>query len=154
MKRTITNSKLANLILSKGFSTIMLFGFIFTKLRVLPKRVANHEMIHIKQFNFITLLATAVGLPLIAYHSAWWWLVLIPLTYYIAYLLEWLYWLITYSVTHSFETAREVAYYRISFEREAYSNEANDLYNSQRYGWGHFKYYLKKFTSDERGCNL
>lgn len=88
MKTIYYNSKLAKLILFGGYTTIMLFGFILTKLKELSETTIRHERIHQKQF-FECMEIAAIPSVLLAFYVSAWWLLLIPLFYYILYLTEW-----------------------------------------------------------------
>lgn len=88
MKTIYYNNKLAKLILFGGYTTIMLFGFILTKLKELSEATIRHERTHQKQFFECMEIAAIPSVLLSLYVSAWW-LLLIPLFYYILYLAEW-----------------------------------------------------------------
>lgn len=88
MKLIFLNSRLAKLILFGGYTTIMLFGFILTKLKELSETTIRHERIHQKQF-FECMEIAAIPSVLLAFYVSAWWLLLIPLFYYILYLAEW-----------------------------------------------------------------
>lgn len=85
MKLIFLDSPLAKLILFGGYTTIMLFGFILTKLKELSETIIRHERIHQKQFFECMEIAVIPSALLSLYVSAWW-LLLIPLFYYILYL--------------------------------------------------------------------
>lgn len=93
----------------KGFKAINLFGILFVRKECeLSQRDINHESIHTAQMK-----------------EMWY------IGFYIWYLIEWLYKLITI----------KNAYRNISFEREAYSNQ-NDMYylNAKRKKFAWVKY--------------
>lgn len=96
----------------KGFVAINLFGFIFARREYAPlnKKVVNHELIHTAQIRELVFIF-----------------------FYIWYGLEWLVRLIQYK---SFLDA----YYNISFEREAYTNEVNLSYLNTRKRFSFIKY--------------
>lgn len=83
----------------KGFSVVNLFGVLFTRVQRLSRRIINHEGIHTVQMKELGYIG-----------------------FYIIYLLEWLYRLVT----------TKNAYRSISFEREAYANESNPNYLKTR----------------------
>ena len=78
----------AKLILFGDYTTIMLFGFILTKLKELSETTIRHERTHQKQF-FECMEIAAIPSVLLAFYVSAWWLLLIPLFYYIIYLTEW-----------------------------------------------------------------
>jgi len=91
----------------KKFNGIVIYPFIFAHPNGLNERQLNHELIHIKQQRE---------------------LLVIP--FYILYLVEFLFRLIQYRNP-------SLAYYNISFEREAYTNERKVGYleNRKWYSW-------------------
>lgn len=111
MKTIYYNNKLAHLLLFSSYTTIMLFGFILTKLNELKPSTLRHETIHRKQFHECMALSLPIALPLCLFVS-WWFSLLIPAFYYILYVGEWIIRLFM----------RGNAYRNISFEREAYGN--------------------------------
>ncbi|WP_300486040.1 hypothetical protein [Flavobacterium sp.] len=99
----------------KGFRGITVFPFVFVVRKEDKKDTVflNHEKIHIRQQLELVLLPFFI----------W---------YGIEFLIRWR----QYGNRHT-------AYRNISFEREAYANEANPDYLSKRPFW-HFIKYLKK----------
>lgn len=100
-------------ILSFGFARAMaLYPFILTKvpLSEMPKVLINHEKIHLRQQIEMALIL-----------------------FYFWYLIEYLIKLIIFKNHY-------LAYRNISFEREAYNNETNLEYLSQRKFWSFLKY--------------
>lgn len=96
-----------------GFAAINLFGLLFVKKGVMvTPRLLNHERIHTRQM-----------------------LELLIVGFYLAYCIEWLAKLIAYG----FDNYR--AYRAISFEREAYANEADMDYLNKRSRYAFIKYY-------------
>ena len=85
----------------QGFSAINLFGVLFARKEYEPlsARTIRHEAIHTAQMKELGYIG-----------------------FYIIYLLEWLYRLVT----------TKNAYRSISFEREAYANQANKNYLKTR----------------------
>lgn len=92
-----------------GYSTINLFGILFTRSskKPLPQQTITHETIHTKQQ--IELLF--VG-------------------FYILYLIFWIFNLFKYKKSH-------LAYYMIPFEQEAYNHQNDPNYpkNRKLYSW-------------------
>lgn len=85
----------------KGFSAINIFGVLFARKEYEPlsARTIRHEAIHTAQMKELGYIG-----------------------FYIIYLLEWLYRLVT----------TKNAYRSISFEREAYANQTNKNYLKTR----------------------
>lgn len=100
----------------KGFAAINLFGIIIGRKEYgdLSKYELNHEKIHSRQI--VELL--------------W-------VFFYLLYFIEWLVRLIQYR-------NRLTAYYNISFEREAYSNDKNLNYLEDRRWYAFVNYVYKK----------
>lgn len=115
-----------NILPFKGFSAINLFGILFVKNNAKIDEVTiNHEAIHSKQFIELTTLA-AVVLVIIQ----WWFIFFAPFAFYVWYLIEWL-----------IRLPKGNAYRRLSFEREAYTNQSNMEYLKKRKAFSFFKYY-------------
>ena len=91
---------------------IALFPFIFIRKPEDKQNniLINHEKIHLRQQ-----------------------IELLVIFFYIFYVLEYYYWLFKLK-------NKDLAYRRISFEREAYANEADLAYLSKRRLWGFRKY--------------
>lgn len=130
MKTTYYNSPIAKLLLFSGYTTIMLFGFILTKLNTLPPSTLRHENIHRWQYVEGTVLSLPLVFLLCSLVS-WWFLLLVPVFYYILYVGEWLVRLLRPGN----------AYRNISFEKEAYQNQNNPGYLSERKWFAWVKYY-------------
>ncbi len=99
-------------IVPNGFTGITLYPFIFLKQKKLTKNktLLNHEKIHLKQQ-----------------------LELLIIFFYLFYVLEWLFKFIRYKNSY-------IAYKNISFEKEAYINEANLYYLKKRKLWAFTSY--------------
>lgn len=115
------NSKIAKFILQRGFSTIMLFGMIFTKLPQISEKTKIHEETHAAQwqdcvgigfvFNIIALF-TLFSFDVREY----WMFLFVPMPFvlfYIIYGIEWIINIIFRKMT-PFE-----AYLNIGFEKQA-----------------------------------
>ena len=96
----------------KGYVAINLFGIIFARKEFKPisERTLNHELIHTAQIKE-----------------------LLYIFFYLWYAIEWIVRLIQYR-------DRLSAYYNISFEREAYSNQNNLGYLKCRKKYRNLKY--------------
>lgn len=145
MKTIYYNSKLAKLILFGGYTTIMLFGFILTKLKELSETTIRHERTHQKQF-FECMEIAAIPSVLLSFHVSAWWLLLIPLFYYILYLAEWFVSFVYHLFTDDKIGDGKVnknAYRASAFEMEAKLNQDNPNYLKERKWGAWFRYYGK-----------
>lgn len=138
MKPIYYNNWLAKLLLLSGYSAMMLFGFIITKLNELSHSTILHERIHQRQYAECVLLSTILALPLVLFIS-WWWMLLIPAFYYLLYLGE--------CFVRLFMSGD--AYENLSFEREAYQNQGNSEYLKERKWFAWVRYYISKFTTEQ-----
>lgn len=113
-----------------GYKCINLFGILFVKNDAKIDEVTiNHEAIHSRQFVELMVLS-AVVLAIIR----WWLPLLSPLFFYVWYVVEYLIHLIRFKSNH-------IAYRRISFEREAYTNQGDVNYLPKR-TWFSFLNYI------------
>jgi len=96
----------------KGFVGLTLFPFIFLRTKNLKQKpiLINHEKIHLRQQ-----------------------LELLIVFFYMFYTIEWLIKLFKYK-------NRKIAYYNISFEKEAYAHEKNFNYVKEKRLWSFWKY--------------
>lgn len=100
-----------NVIPTKGYSAINLFGILFVRKGInITHRLINHENIHTHQIKE-----------------------LLYIFFYIWYILEFIFRLIQYRNWNK-------AYRNISFEREAYDNEDNFIYLSNRRRYSFVRY--------------
>ena len=96
-----------------GYKAINLFGILFAKPKAkIDEMTINHESIHSKQYKEVTLVL-AIPLLALSYSVSWWWIILIPFTFYIWYVVEFL---IRWAITRNWDDA----YRNIGFEKEAY----------------------------------
>lgn len=134
------NSRLARLLLPRGYSAITLFGHVFVKASEseTKRETITHEEIHVEQwkelmfFTFFVLNVPIIGYTGISYTM--WTIVISLLAFYIWYIVEYLVRLV---ITRN----HNKAYYGICFEEEAYDNESSEDYTSER-GWFSFLNYL------------
>lgn len=120
-----------NIIPFGGYSSINLFGIVFTKKTQLNAIHKRHEAIHSKQILEIMIVAALILLGLITLCSwSYWLLLLSPLIYYIWYILEYM-WV---SVMHN---EQNCSYHDISFEEEAHNNDKDIDYlnNRKLFAW-------------------
>ncbi|ALM48635.1 hypothetical protein AMR72_06850 [Flavobacterium psychrophilum] len=99
-------------LIPKGYTGMALFPFILLRDKRMKTnhRLINHERIHLRQQ-----------------------LEMLVLPFYIWYIAEYLIFLLKFK-------DKKKAYYHISFEREAYGNEANQNYLKTRRFWHFLKY--------------
>ena len=110
-----------------GYKAMNLFGILFVRGNAKIDEVTmNHESIHSRQFVELMVLFAVVTVFI-----RWWLPALAPFAFYVWYVLEWLIRLFM----------RGNAYRNISFEREAYTNEANPEY-LKNMKWGSWLKYL------------
>lgn len=99
-----------------GYKAINLFGILFAKPNAkLDELTIAHESIHSKQYREVTL-ALAIPVLLLSYSVSWWFILLIPFTFYLWYVVEWLIRVII---------GQKDAYKNISLEKDAYICQEN-----------------------------
>lgn len=129
--RVFYDSLLAKTILPKGFSTITLFGLIFTKYTKdqMSDRTLSHEKVHVDQYTEIRNISLFLSIIFTAIYcnhggNVVWYPINITLSYcmfYVLYVLEWIIKLIIWGLFNKKKGyAMRSAYYSISFEKEAY----------------------------------
>ena len=121
----------------KGFSAMMLFGFLFTRdASKITARTERHESIHFRQFIEVNVFMSALIAVLCGFTNlSWWWLFLtLPGGFYVWYSVEWFVRLF----------GKGNAYRNISFEREAYANQDDILYLDTRRPFRFIKYLTSK----------
>jgi hypothetical protein len=118
-----------NIIPFSGYKAMNLFGVLFVRGNArIDDITLNHEKIHSRQFvELMVLFAVATVL------IRWWLPLFSPLFFYAWYVIEWLVHLIRFRSTY-------IAYRRISFEREAYTHQADMRYLSKRELFSFFEY--------------
>jgi hypothetical protein len=145
MKTIYLDNWLAKMILFGNYTTIMFFGFILSILKEITAEIERHERTHQKQF-FECMEIAAIPSVLLAFHVSAWWLLLIPLFYYILYLTEWFVSFIYHLFTDSKIGDGKVnknAYRASAFEMEAKLNQDNSNYLKERKWGAWFRYYGK-----------
>jgi hypothetical protein len=121
--------------------TIMLFGFVFSKLNEseMTQNIINHECVHIRQWGEMTILSGVVLFLLtVIFGLSPWWMLLSGVTYYAWYIVEWMMKGLWYSIMIDEWTCdMDTPYESISFEREAYkaSDDSNYLENGNYFEW-------------------
>lgn len=145
MKTIYLDNWLAKMILFGNYTTIMFFGFILSILKEITAEIERHERTHQKQF-FECMEIAAIPSVLLAFYVSVWWLLLIPLFYYIIYLTEWFVSFVYHLFTDSRIGDGKVnanAYYASAFEMEAKENRNSQIYLRFRKWGAWFKYYGK-----------
>lgn len=142
MRRIFYNSRLAKYLLWSGYSTVMLFGYVLTKVsEPLSYRIKQHESIHAEQYNEVTMLSFLVALVLQIIFGGGWWFVAVPFVYYAIYFLEAA---ITWAIrlcTHGWREAFDRAYTNSMFEQEARDWESVPGYVESRPLWAVLHYF-------------
>lgn len=145
MKTIYLDNWLAKMILFGNYTTIMFFGFILSILKEITAEIERHERTHQKQFFECMEIAAIPSVLLSLYVSAWW-LLLIPLFYYILYLAEWFVSFVYHLFTDNIIGSGKVnanAYRASAFEMEAKLNQDNPNYLKERKWGAWFRYYGK-----------
>lgn len=148
--RIYYNSKIAKLFtFLKNYSTIMLFGAIFTERSSISEKAKHHEWAHCIQYQalfsvsfvIVSIIALVSGLN---DHAGWWmlWLLTIPVfLYYVWYLIEYIIRLCIYR-------NHKKAYRNIAFEREAFDLEKDwdkpAMFRRESGGFSFLNYYGKQ----------
>lgn len=129
----------------RGFICINLFGLLFTRYsfdRISPL-VINHEGIHTKQyFEFTIAFAIIFGLAVILGLSPWY-LLIIPIAYYVWYVLEWFLRLLVQLATlfkaddGKYKAHLHKAYRNVLFEQETYKfqTDLDYLHRRKIFAW-------------------
>lgn len=137
-----------------GFTTVMLFGAVFTEHESLSERTKHHEAVHLVQFQTFFMLGLSIAFGIffacLGFDAYGWWmlsLILIPVfLYYLWYGIEYLIRIIIYR-------DRDKAYRRIAFEQEAFDLQQEWVKpcNERRsaYSFSFFKYYRKGSNRDK-----
>ena len=114
-----------NIIPFPGYKCINLFGILFAREKAKIDGVTiNHESIHSRQFVELMALSAVVLIII-----QWWLIFFAPFAFYVWYAIEWL-----------VRLPKGNAYRSISFEREAYTNENDMEYLSNRKHFAFIKY--------------
>lgn len=124
----------------KGFSAITVYPFIFVRNDAkINNRVINHEYIHAhQQVETICLTAAVVVCGIITRILSPWFLLAIPISFYVFYGLEYAIRYILYGFNH------DAAYKNISSEQEAYANDFDLTYLDRRKRFDNLKYLFKR----------
>lgn len=114
------------------------FPFVFYS-KVLAAYHKRHESIHNRQFMEIAFISLVILNTLISFEvlNSYYWLLAAYPIYYIVYLLEML-------IKRFIYGNWNLAYRNISFEREAYSNQNDTAYLSNRLPFSFLNYIVDK----------
>ena len=134
-----------NIIPFKGFLCINIFGVLFTRKdadRISPV-VINHEMIHNSQLVEVDLAFSPIWIISVLLGLSPWFLLCIPLSFYIWYVIEWLFrLLLCFFTLYKAEDGKyqghfNKAYSNILFEREAkrFETDFSYLRNRKVFAW-------------------
>lgn len=142
MNKIFYNSDIAKTLLClSDCHTIMLFGFVFSKLKEeeMTQSTKNHESVHVRQWAEMTISSGLLLFMLVViFGISPWWLVLSGLTFYIWYIIEYFFKSIHYSIMIDPWTCDlETPYEALGFEREARRVMKDKYYveNSRYFGW-------------------
>lgn len=125
--KIIQNKWINKFIPFPNFRAINLFGVLFVRgARPLTKTTLNHEYIHSAQIVEVMIASVPFALLLWLLTNVWLGILLVIVSYYLWYVIEWL-----------IRLPKGNAYKNISFEREAYNNEKDLRYldNRKRFAW-------------------
>lgn len=140
MKRFYYNSSIAKILLAfSSCHTITIGPFVFSKRdsSKIGQNVKNHETCHSCQWLEITIVVGLVIFILqVLFGISPLWYILPGAAFYIWYGIEWFIKLLVYRDT-------EIAYYRVSFEQEAYYSEHDCHYIENRPLFGGWTQYIK-----------
>jgi hypothetical protein len=117
--RVIYNNKIP----FKGFIAMCFYPFIlvrYDKKVLFDDTTTRHELIHANQQQEMYAVGTVIAAVLFIFGCGWWSLAALPLFFY-WYVVEWL-------MRWAYYRNRDTAYKNISFEREAYNNQADINY--------------------------
>lgn len=130
------DSMLAKAVLNDKRENLMLFGINFTKKKYLEPVKEMEMVISQKQYTECMLLAflPSVALALLV---SWWFLLLIPTTYYILYAIEWV-------ILHCIPRKKHSNRYLSAFSIEAKSNRHDLVYLRKRKAFAWMKHYAKR----------
>lgn len=120
------------------YTTMNLYGLLFTKRNNLKDDVINHEGIHSVQILELAIVGILFTLLLIfIFKISYWYLLFGGSLFYIWYLIE-------YIFVRLFHKKQNDGYHDISLEEEAYNNEDNMNYLNNRKLFAWFKYIKPK----------
>lgn len=117
-----------------NYTTINIFGILFTKYKEMVERVKNHESIHTEQIKELACVGIILSLLLILLFNMPFWIIIFGVSlFYIWYGIE-------YVFVRFLHKKQNNAYHDISLEEEAYNNQYNFNYLKTRKHFNWFKY--------------
>lgn len=125
----------------KGFKAITIWPWVFVRsdASMFTDKDKRHETTHLEQQLEVMVVAAIIAVSLsLADVISWWWCFVIPVSFYLIYVLEW----IIRIPFCGFDS--RLAYYNISTEQEAYLHEDDLSYNYERKRFAWVKYLFKK----------
>lgn len=125
----------------KGFKAITIWPLVFVRSDAskFTDKDKRHETTHLEQQLEVMVVAAIIAVSLsLADVISWWWCFVIPVSFYLIYVLEW----IIRIPFCGFDS--RLAYYNISTEQEAYLHEDDLSYNYERKRFAWVRYLFKK----------
>lgn len=120
------------------YTSMNLYGLLFTKRDNLRDDIINHEKIHSTQILELAVVGILITLLLIfIFDISYWYLLLGGSLFYAWYVIE-------YIFVRFFHKKQNDAYHDISLEEEAYNNEDDLNYLDNRKWFAWFKYLKPK----------
>lgn len=126
------NSLLAKIVLSKEQNNFMLFGINFTQRRYLDPCEEMEMLIQQKQYNECMALGILPAF-ILSLLISWWFVLLIPATYYLLYSIEWI-------ILHCSKSLKRQS----TFILEARRNRFDLLYLRKRKHYAWMKFFGKR----------
>lgn len=133
------NSKIANLLLFRGYIAIMLFGHVFIRdsREKTKQETVNHENIHVEQWKEMMLSSFIIlNLPFVGHVD----LGYIACSTLVSFFSFYIWYFVEYIVRLVITRSHDKAYYGVCFEREAYKNQKCDSYIKNRSYFSFMKY--------------
>lgn len=131
-----------------GYTTINLFGILFTK-KDIDKKILNHEKIHsVQMIETAVVSAILIFIIVSIANISFWWMFASIASYYVWYCIE-------YMILRIRHDTQSCSYHDISFEEEAYNNDDNFDYISTRKPFAWIKYIKSKSNhkNNKNCCN-
>lgn len=137
---------LNNIIPFKGFLAMTVWPFLFVRKRIEAQFgpvEERHESIHAEQQKEMLVIGIIIAIALAFAGCGWWSLLTLPLFFW-WYVTEWFVRLVIY------RNANE-AYRNISFEQEAFANEKDFMYLSERKHFAWVRNIFGKSFNEQKG---
>ncbi|MFV0589044.1 hypothetical protein [Bacteroides reticulotermitis] len=137
------DSLLAKAILNKKKENVMIFGINFTKKKYLEP-CKEMEMMIYRKIYFECILLALVPALIPSVLISWWFMLLVPMMYYILYSIEWV--ILLFSSKAKTSRRDHLGNYLSAFDLEAKVNNYDLLYLRKRKSWAWTKLYGKVDT--------